>query len=103
MTRVQFSLDDSGVWQDMRRDGQGPVWLGFWDAAGFNAGFHTITVRATGSATATDQVNTFINPLLHIGDADGDGDVDGVDLAAFLHDLQPEVTIDVAAAFGGRG
>lgn len=33
----------------------------------------------------------WVEPYLHLG------------LAAFLHDLQPEVTIDVAAAFGGRG
>ncbi len=103
VTQVQFSLDETGIWQDMQQVDQGPIWVGFWDAVNSPAGFHVIKVRALGTDTVTDQVKFFVDPSCYIGDSDRDGDMDGVDLAAFLEDCQAEVMVDFASAFGGTG
>jgi len=100
LTQVQFSLDESETWHDMQPPNQGPVWTGFWDATTASPGLHIIKVRAVGTTAVTDQVEVFVNPELHIGDADRDSDIDGVDLATFINDFQAEVMIDFAAAFG---
>jgi len=100
VSRVQYRIDDSGDWHDMHQEGTGPVWKGFWDAFDAPAGFHTITVRATGTETASDSIRTLVNPSLFMGDSDRDGDVDGKDLAAFAKDFEPEVVIDIAGSYG---
>ena len=100
VTQVQFRIDESPDWHEMQQVDQTPVWLGFWDAINSTPGSHIIEVRADGSTTVSDHVETFINPALCAGDSDRDGDVDGFDLAALADDHQPEVLEDFATSFG---
>jgi hypothetical protein len=100
VSRVQLRIDENGQWQDMLKQGLGPVWTGFWNASNIPAGFHTITVRAVGSDTAWDRIKILVNPALFLGDGDRDGDMDGMDLAAFAKDFEPAVVMDIARAFG---
>ena len=64
VSQVQFSIDNSAVWQDMQRIAGTPVWQGYWNAATAAAGTHTITVRAQGSPLVTHTITTSINPAL---------------------------------------
>lgn len=100
VTSVQFRIDDDSMWQDMQKSSDSPLWTGFWDTTSYASGSHTLEVRAQGSSLGVDRIDTVINPGLCMGDADRDGDVDGVDLAAFVNDTVPEIMRDFAAHFG---
>ena len=100
VTAVQFRVDGGATWQNMQPVDGGPVWQGFWDASTAAAGNHTIEVWASGTAAGSDTVVTSVNPSLCAADRDGDGDVDGKDLAEFLDDLVVEVVRDVNAEIG---
>ena len=96
---VKFQIDGSSSWQDMQQIGQTPVWVGYWDASGASMGPHTVSVQAQGAATISHQVQTYINPALCLADYDRDGDIDGLDLRAFLieagrSDCTPENSCD---------
>jgi len=97
---VQFRIDDDSTWQDMQKSADRPLWSGFWDTTSFAPGPHAIEVRAQGSSTVVDHIDTVVNPALCMGDADRDSDVDGADIAAFASDLVPEVLQDFAVNFG---
>lgn len=99
LSAVEFRVD-AGVWQAMQPVGGGPLWQGFWDASAAAEGVHTVEVRAAGSTTQMDLVNTAVNPALSFGDADRDGDVDGSDLAALIADYVPSVVKNTAGYFG---
>ena len=64
VSQVQFSIDNSAVWQDMQRIAGTPIWQGYWNAANAAAGAHTITVRVQGSPPVTHTITTSINPAL---------------------------------------
>jgi len=100
VTSVQFRVDADSTWQDMQKSADSPLWTGFWDTTSYAPGPHTIEVRAIGSSTVVDHVDTVINPALCMGDADRDSDVDGADIGAFVSDFVPEVLQDFAAYFG---
>jgi hypothetical protein len=100
VTSVQFRIDEESTWQDMEKTSGSPLWTGFWDAASYASGAHTIEVMAQGSSVVVDQIDTVINPALCMGDADRDGDIDGVDLSVFVSDTVPEIIQDFAANFG---
>ena len=100
VTGVQFRIDDESTWQDMQKSNESPLWTGFWDTTSYASGTHTVEVRAQGSSLVVDRINAVINPLLCMGDADRDHDVDGSDLAAFVNDSVPEVIKDFADHFG---
>jgi hypothetical protein len=100
ITAVQFKIDDSTAWQDMQPVNGGPVWQGFWDSTATAVGTHTIKVRATGTATASDTIVTTTDPTLCAGNQDGDGDTDGKDLFEFTNHFVGAVLQDIAAAWG---
>ena len=62
VSKVQFSIDASLVWQDMQRIGRTPIWQGQWDASTASTGAHFITVRAQGSTEVMDSIITAITP-----------------------------------------
>ena len=64
VSKVQFSIDGSLVWQDMQQIAGTKIWEGHWNAANAAAGAHTIAVRAQGSTLVTDSITTSINPAL---------------------------------------
>ena len=64
VSRVQFSIDGSQVWQNMQRIEGTSIWEGLWDAATAAAGAHTIAVRAQGSTEVIDVIFTSVNPAL---------------------------------------
>ncbi len=69
VTQVQFAIDGSSLWQDMQRLAGTPIWEGRWNAAAAAPGAHVVTVRAQGSTLISDQVQTIVNPALHLNQA----------------------------------
>jgi hypothetical protein len=66
VSQVQFSIDLSLDWQDMRQIVGTPIWEGHWNASTASAGAHSIVVRAQGSTVVSDAIITSINPALPI-------------------------------------
>jgi hypothetical protein len=99
VSTVEFRVDGAS-WQAMQPVADSPLWQGFWDSSAAPSGVHTIEVRAMGSTTGMEQVTTSVNPALCFGDADGDGDVDGSDLAALTADFVCEAVANSAGYFG---
>ena len=103
VTSVVFCIDGDVSCSEMQPVDGGPLWQGFWDGTTVAAGPHTIVVRAEGSTTAEDRIDTLVNPALCLGDGDRDGDVDGSDLAALIEDYVSPVVLDFVDCFGRTG
>jgi hypothetical protein len=100
VTSVQFHIGEGSTWHGMQKSAINPLWTGFWDTASYAPGLHTVEVRARGSSSMVERIETIINPALCIVDADRDGDVDGRDLAELVGDMVPDVVQNFAADFG---